>query len=424
MKEWFMDPANQDLLKTMLIASGFGIGFFVLKGLAVIRFPFEFLFSLMTTKITFTNSTWEGYTSYTNLSKKILNSKKWFYRSVAPVGFSSTHEYAKGNVVSPGNGWFICWLNGRIAFIKTMELNKEFGQYMVTHVIWFTRNDKKLIKLMTEIKDVKTEGLMINYLNKAGEWIYLGQRPRRNLETVFYRSEVYDNIANNYENFKNNRERNRLLGVVSKTVKLFYGPPGTGKTSIGSVLATIYNKDIYIVNTANVSDDTFIKAIYNIPDFDNAIILFEDIDNNTSLYDRSKFAQDDEIVAEGDMDDENILKGRKKVKTGERVSLNTLLNFLDGLLTPDGLDVGISTNHLEKLDPALYRESRVNLLQEIGYADGDVVKRYIEFYYNTTLTPEQIAQLSSIKPNITCSYLTELKDKGLSVEAIISKVIS
>ena len=30
MKEWLMDPENQNLLKTMLIASGFGIGFFVL----------------------------------------------------------------------------------------------------------------------------------------------------------------------------------------------------------------------------------------------------------------------------------------------------------------------------------------------------------------------------------------------------------
>lgn len=118
MKEWFLNPENQNLLKTMIIASGFGVGFFVLKGLNILKLPFDILFRSFTTKISFTNVRWEELEVFNNVSKKIMNSKKWLYRSVTPMYYTSSSDNARGNVLSPGNGWFFCMLEGRIAFVN------------------------------------------------------------------------------------------------------------------------------------------------------------------------------------------------------------------------------------------------------------------------------------------------------------------
>lgn len=423
MKEWLMDPENQNLLKTMMIASGFGIGFFILKGLDVLKFPFQLLFAAFTTKISFTNTVWSEQDLYNNFSKKILDSKKWMYRSVTPMYYTTSSDNNRGKVLAPGEGWFFCRLNGRMAFVRTQELNKEFGQQMLIHVTWFTRNNRRLTNLMLELKEIKREGTIVNYLSNTGDWIYLGQRPKRHLDSVFYAGDVKKNLLKHYEDFDKNKKKNERLGIVSKSVKLFYGPPGTGKTSLGNVIATMYNKDLYIVNTANVSDDTFIRAVYEIPDLTNALFLFEDIDNNPSLYDRKVYINSEETQMEDEKDERELLTGKKKIKPGARVSINTMLNFLDGVLTPENLDVAISTNHLEKLDPAIYRDSRVNLLQEVPQMDKEALIEFLEFYYETTLSDEQRNRLDSISREITGSGLMECYQQGLKCDEVIDKII-
>ena len=426
MKEWLMEPNNRELIKTILIASGFGIGFFVMKGLKILKFPFELLFQILTTKITFNNSTWDSEIAYKQFSKKIANSKKWFYRSFLPVGYASTHESRRGNLTSIGQGWFFCMLDNRLAFIRTTEFNKDFGQHMVSYVIWFTRDNRRVNNLMRELKEVSDNGFTINYLTVDGLWTGLGQRNKRSMESVFYTDEIYKNLENHYNDFHTNKQHKDKLGLLNKSVKLFYGPPGTGKTSLASVLASKYDKDIYIINTANVGDDIFIKSIYNIPDFSKAIIVFEDIDNNISLYDRSKYIKDSDIIYNDNKLENIATKGKTKLKSSPtgNVSLNTMLNFLDGFLTPNNVDVIITTNHLEKLDPALYRSSRVNLLQEIGYVNKDICKRFIEYHYEIKLNNNQLKDLDSLKDNLTCSYLTDLKTSMNNVNDFIKTIIN
>lgn len=422
MKEWLMDPENQNLLKTMMIASGFGVGFFVLKGLDFLKFPFVLLFSAFTTKISFTNTVWSEQDLYNNFSKKILDSKKWLYRSVTPMYYTTSSDNNRGKVLAPGEGWFFCRLNGRLAFVRTQELNKEFGQQMLIHVTWFTRNNRRLTNLMLELKEIKREGTIVNYLSNTGDWIYLGQRPKRHLDSVFYAGDVKENLIKHYNDFNNNKKKNERLGIISKSVKLFYGPPGTGKTSLGNVIATTFNKDLYIVNTANVSDDTFIRAVHEIPDLTNALFLFEDIDNNPSLYDRSIYINSEETQMENENDEKELLTGKKKIKPGARVSINTMLNFLDGVLTPENLDVAISTNHIEKLDPAIYRDSRVNLLQEVPQMDKKALTEFLEFYYETTLSDEQHHRLEHITQMVTGSGLMECYQQGLNCDQVIDKL--
>lgn len=420
MMDWLSNADNQNLLKTMLIASGFGIGFFVLKGLGVLKFPFELLFISRTTKISFTNAVWGEEEIYNAISKKLATSKRWMFRSITPMYYSSSKDNREGNVVAPGEGWFFCKLNGRLAFVRTTELNKEFGQQILIHITWFTKNDTRIKDLMLELKGVTHKGVMVNYLSRDGSWVFLGEKPRRKKESVFYNPEVMRNIEEHYSGIESRKRSNTKLGIVNKSVKMFYGPPGTGKTSLDIVLATEYNKDIYLINTSNIGDDVFIRAINNIDQIENAIFVFEDIDNNPSLYDRNKYSEDSVLFHE-DEDEKEKKSKKKKVKHGERVSLNTFLNFLDGPLTPENLDVTMNTNHIEKLDPALYRDSRVNLLQEVTLPEPEIIINFIEYYFNVKLNDVQKEKVLTSTKEIGCAKLMEQYQNNKSLSFVIDQ---
>lgn len=75
--------------------------------------------------------------------------------------------------------------------------------------------------------------------------------------------------------------------------------------------------------------------------------------------------------------------------TSKSVTLSGLLNVIDGVNATEGRLIIMTTNHPEKLDPALYRAGRIERKFDISYAskassimtfkrlfDNDVCKRY------------------------------------------------
>ena len=96
----------------------------------------------------------------------------------------------------------------------------------------------------------------------------------------------------------------------------------------------------------NIDDAKFIELITSLPK--DSIFLIEDID--AVSMDRK---QDDKKMSE----------------QTKPVSLSTILNSLDGLLTPDGLLFFITTNYPEKLDDALTRPGRIDLIKKFSNAN-------------------------------------------------------
>ena len=58
----------------------------------------------------------------------------------------------------------------------------------------------------------------------------------------------------------------------------------------------------------------------------------------------------------------------KKKKQGSKVTLSGLLNFINGLWSACGGEriIAFTTNHVEKLDPALTRRGRMDLHVELS----------------------------------------------------------
>ena len=64
-----------------------------------------------------------------------------------------------------------------------------------------------------------------------------------------------------------------------------------------------------------------------------------------------------------------------------KVSLSTLLNVLDGLASPEGRLLIMTTNHIECLDPALIRPGRVDMKAELYLANEDMINQLFFFSF-------------------------------------------
>lgn len=189
------------------------------------------------------------------------------------------------------------------------------------------------------IQDRDTTGYVQVFINSADEWKEGPKLTPRPAETVM--GPVND-LIDFVNNFSSSKKAFVAKGLPWHTGILLYGPPGGGKTSTIHAIATATDRDIYYLNLSAVADDReLVELITARSDWTNSILVLEDIDATRANIDREKDA--DAVV-----------------------SLNTLLNVLDGFMTPSGLLVIATTNHPELLDPALLRAGRFDIQKEIG----------------------------------------------------------
>eukprot|EP00947_MAST-08B_sp_MAST-8B-sp1_P003851 g3851.t1 len=86
--------------------------------------------------------------------------------------------------------------------------------------------------------------------------------------------------------------------------------------------------------------------------------------------------------------------GPMKVDKTDELNLSGMLNVLDGVVDCPGRIVIMTSNHPEKLDPALVRPGRVNLKLYLGYIELDEACSMIALYF---LGPPTAAQRQDLQ---------------------------
>src|SRR5699024_11074140 len=151
------------------------------------------------------------------------------------------------------------------------------------------------------------------------------------------------------EHLMNNRDTYISKGIPWRIGLMLHGPPGTGKSSLARALATHYNRPITVINIASLNDNTLLDIMNGISQ--NSIVLMEDVDCVDSTLDRSKADSAQRVSMSG-------------------VTLSTLLNVIDGVIAPEGRILIMTTNHIDKIDPALTRPGRVDMSVEMPYINA------------------------------------------------------
>lgn len=178
---------------------------------------------------------------------------------------------------------------------------------------------------------------------------------RKNQEAMLYQL---------VESFQNDKQEMAELGIPNKLGILLHGDPGCGKTTTILTIASYFGRDVFYVNLKSVKTNEELKDVFNYVNAKHVgggIIVFEDIDAMTDATRRR--TSNDVIETNG-------------------ITLEYLLNLLDGMLTFNDSIVVITTNHLEHLDPALYRAGRIDKLIELKKCDrhqiGKIFRRFMK----------------------------------------------
>lgn len=237
------------------------------------------------------------------------------------------------------------------------------GQFILTKLTLSCIDKKPLIDFVDESKKISLERRKINK-NKEKDivrvyyyndyWYLFSKTPKRNIDTLYLKQGELNNLVNSIADFFSPDEREEYLsfGIPYKKVYFLYGVPGSGKTSSINVIASHFDCDIHTIPLSTDMDDSkLVEAFSSITGNDDddkkrnrKIILIEDID--CIFADRK----------EGDSFKNNV-------------TLQGLLNCMDGFTCIEGGLIFITANNPESLDNAMIRSCRIDYKLEIGYAD-------------------------------------------------------
>lgn len=171
-----------------------------------------------------------------------------------------------------------------------------------------------------------------------------------------------DKVIADIRHFLSNRDFYSARGIKYKRGYLLSGVGGTGKSTLIVAIAEWLKRPIFYIKPANVDGDSnFDTMVFKITR--DSIVVIEDIDI--------------------------FFTNREDSENKSNLSFQTILNFLDGALSPSDVLIFMTTNHPEKLDSALIRKGRVDLHVEMGLPSAEEVSGYMSDFYGEEIQVEQ-----------------------------------
>lgn len=230
----------------------------------------------------------------------------------------------------------------------------------------FGKNKQLYFNILEEARHIalsKTEGKTVMYTAMGAEWRPFGHpKKRRPLSSVVLDEGVSERIVSDVSEFLKSPSWYSDRGIPYRRGYLLYGPPGCGKSSFITALAGELQFGICVLNLSErgLSDDRLNHLLSVAPH--NTIILLEDVD--AAFVSR----EDSKMVAAA-------------YEGLNRVTLSGLLNCLDGVASSEARILFMTTNYIERLDPALVRPGRVDLKEYIGYCSRSQLQlMFLRFY--------------------------------------------
>ncbi|KAL3507845.1 hypothetical protein ACH5RR_033227 [Cinchona calisaya] len=227
------------------------------------------------------------------------------------------------------------------------------------------------------------------YTNCNGDdrdlWTYVTFQHPATFDAIAMEPNKKQEIINDLMAFTKSKEYYNKIGKAWKRGYLLYGPPGTGKSSVIAAMANLLHYDVYDLELTAVQDNTSLRKLL-IDTSKKSIIVIEDIDCSLDLTgQRKNQSKDDENKDSKVLPIKEMAKGtRDKKKSKSEVTLSGLLNFIDGLWSACGEEriILFTTNHVDKLDPALIRRGRMDKHIELSYCGFEAFKVLAKNYLN------------------------------------------
>lgn len=229
--------------------------------------------------------------------------------------------------------------------------------------------------VMKEGKAIKVKNRQRKlYTNNGSYWSHVVFEHPASFQTLAMEPEKKEEIIDDLITFSKAEEFFARIGRAWKRGYLLYGPPGTGKSTMIAAMANLLGYDLYDLELTAVRDNTELRKLL-IETSSKSIIVIEDIDCSLDLTGQRRKKERKEEEEENKDQRQRAAAGEKEARSSQ-VTLSGLLNFIDGLWSACGGErlIVFTTNHIEKLDPALIRKGRMDKHIELSYCSFEAFK--------------------------------------------------
>jgi len=308
------------------------------------------------------------------------------------------------------------WLN---------NINDEYTRY--------TENINKIQYLYTYTSGEVSNKFVKSFLDKT-----------QTFEHLFFSKK--EEILNDIKNFSN-VDYYKKFGMKRKLGYLLVGPPGSGKSALVTAISNLLKRSLKNIPISLIKTNSEFEKAYGDLSYDNQIlksdeiiITFDEIDTayisqkltkniNNSYNNR----QDQEtkiepqsnipiIIINNDKDDKKVSTSTQSkisnINKDDDLNIGIILSKLDGNENQEGSIIIATCNDISKLDPALYRNGRLKLI-ELNYAGREEISQMIEKYCDIVLNNDEKNKIRNdckIQTlNIKHTIAKYLLDKNFSV---------
>ncbi|KIJ50430.1 hypothetical protein M422DRAFT_777141 [Sphaerobolus stellatus SS14] len=220
--------------------------------------------------------------------------------------------------------------------------------------------------------------IQIYFADSHGSWRWTDSRHKRPMSSIVLDPGVKEMLMEDTRDFLRSEKWYADRGIPFRRGYLLHGVPGSGKSSLIHAIAGELALDIYVVSLSAswINDATLNTLMGRVPA--RCILLLEDLDaaftrstqRDGSATGLPSTTKKDNTTTEvvSTVPNNPAKPDGKEQEDVNTLSLSGLLNSLDGVAAAEGRILFATTNHLERLDPALSRPGRMDVWIEFKNA--------------------------------------------------------
>ncbi len=245
--------------------------------------------------------------------------------------------------------WCRVWVHRDDAAGSPHDLVRRF--VITVEVLFGTSEDlTRMLRAAKDRANVVEDRQLVDLCDKYGSK-HTMSLPKRARDTLCLPRGFFESFESRVAEFQASREDYERIGVPWRFGVLLHGEPGTGKTSLAHAIASARGLRLAVIPLADLrSDEDLVSSFESVRD--GSVVLIEDVD--------CAFRQ-------------------RKSEDAEGVTFSGFLNCIDGVVAPhNGRVLIMSTNHIDRLDPALIRPGRVDLRLEVPLLAREAAVDYVD----------------------------------------------